>query len=380
MSCAKYDVFLSFRGLDTRPNFVSFLHKELDRRGIRTFKDDEELENGQRISPELNRAIEVSRFAVVVVSVNYAASPWCLDELVKIMDFEKKGSMTVLPIFYGVDPCHVRRQIGDVAEQQFKKHEDRGVDHAKVLSWRLALENLANISGECSSKWNDDSKLVDEIADKISEKLMIVRTISNGRNIVGIDKHMKNLNRLMDLNSKKDVRVVGIWARGGSARSALAKYVYQTSSKHFESHCFLGNLKLISQGRYFESHLHEEFLKSMKGECSTSTQGLKNQKVLLVADDVSKLKQLDALAVDYSGFGPGSVVVITTQDKRLLLSHGVDNVYEIKFLRFQKVRRTIAFKKRDIFAAFESALYRAKDFATECFGCPTSTSGYEKFC
>jgi len=56
-----------------------------------------------------------------------------------------------MPIFYGVDPCHVRRQIGEVAEQ-FKKHEGRE-DHEKVLSWRQALTNLASISGDCSWKW-----------------------------------------------------------------------------------------------------------------------------------------------------------------------------------------------------------------------------------
>jgi hypothetical protein len=147
----KFDVFLSFRGLDTRRSFISFLYKELIRRNIRTFKDDKELKNGRRITPELIRAIEGSRFAVVVVSVNYAASRWCLEELVKIMDFENMGSLKVMPIFYGVDPCHVRRQIGEVAEQ-FKKHEGRE-DHEKVLSWRQALTNLASISGDCSWKW-----------------------------------------------------------------------------------------------------------------------------------------------------------------------------------------------------------------------------------
>ncbi|CAL9240476.1 unnamed protein product [Arabidopsis halleri] len=376
---SKYDVFLSFRGLDTRRTFISFLYKELVRRNIRTFKDDKDLENGQMISRELKRAIEESRFAVIVVSENYAASSWCLDELVKIMDFQKnKGSITVMPIFYGVDPCHLRRQIGEVAEQ-FQKHESRE-DHEKVLSWRQALTNLANISGDCSLNWEDDSKLVDVIADKVSKELMIVRRISNGRNLVGIDKHMKELNRLMDLNSNKGLRVVGIWARGGNGRSALAKYVYQTSCQHFDSHCFLGNVKRISQGNYFESYLQKEFLENIQGE-NSSKQSLKNQKVLLVADDVDKLEQLDALSEDFNGFGPGSVVIITTNDKQLLISYGIKLVYEVELLTFQKfcgIIRTLAFKKRDISAAFERALYKATNFATECFGCQSSTSGYWK--
>ncbi|KAG7586845.1 Toll/interleukin-1 receptor homology (TIR) domain [Arabidopsis thaliana x Arabidopsis arenosa] len=371
-TATKYDVFLSFRGLDTRRNFISFLYKEFVRRNIRTFKDDKELENGRRISPELKRAIEESKFAVVVVSVNYAASPWCLDELVKIMDFENKGSITVMPIFYGVDPCHLRRQSGDVAEQ-FKKHEAREEDLDKVASWRRALTNLASISGDCSLKCEDESKLVDEIADKISKKLMIVTTIRNGSNLVGIDTHMKALNRKLDLNSNKGLRVVGIWARGYNGRSALAKYVYQNICQHFDSHCFLGSVKRISHGRHL-SHLHEEFLIRIQG----SKQNLKDQKVLLVADDVNKLEQLDALAEDFNGFGPGSVVIITTQDKQLFVSAGIKLVYEVELLRFQKVCeliRTFAFKKRDISAAFKLVYYRATNLATRWSGCLSGRSG-----
>ena len=146
----KYDVFLSFRGLDTRRNFISFLYKELVRRNIRTFKDDKELESGQEISPELERAIEESKFAVVVISANYAASTWCLQELVKIMDFVNKGSLTVIPVFHGVEPCHVRWQTGEVAVQ-FKKHKREDLE--KVLSWRQALTDLVNISGVCTLNW-----------------------------------------------------------------------------------------------------------------------------------------------------------------------------------------------------------------------------------
>ncbi|KAL7261341.1 hypothetical protein ACSBR1_006899 [Camellia fascicularis] len=78
----RYDVFLSFRGIDTRHNFISHLYKELIREGIETFKDDSELERGKEISPDLLEAIEESRYSIVVISKNYVSSKWCLDELV----------------------------------------------------------------------------------------------------------------------------------------------------------------------------------------------------------------------------------------------------------------------------------------------------------
>ncbi|OIT05497.1 tmv resistance protein n [Nicotiana attenuata] len=73
-----YDVFLSFRGEDVRKIFVDHLY-------VATFKDDENLERGKSISPDLMRAIEESRISLVIFSKNYANSTWCLDELVKIM-------------------------------------------------------------------------------------------------------------------------------------------------------------------------------------------------------------------------------------------------------------------------------------------------------
>ncbi|CAN6844907.1 unnamed protein product, partial [Brassica oleracea] len=66
----KYDVFLSFRGEDTRKNFVSHLQKELVNKGIVTFKDDKRLEISDFISAELSTAIKESRFALVILSKN----------------------------------------------------------------------------------------------------------------------------------------------------------------------------------------------------------------------------------------------------------------------------------------------------------------------
>ena len=60
----KYDVFLSFRGEDTRNKFMGHLHDALIQKGIIIFKDDENLERGKPISPKLSKAIEESKFAM----------------------------------------------------------------------------------------------------------------------------------------------------------------------------------------------------------------------------------------------------------------------------------------------------------------------------
>jgi len=62
----KYDVFLSFRGEDTRHGFTGYLKKSLDDKGVRTFIDDEKLKKGDEITPSLLKAIEDSMMAIGV--------------------------------------------------------------------------------------------------------------------------------------------------------------------------------------------------------------------------------------------------------------------------------------------------------------------------
>lgn len=63
----KYDVFLRFRGEDTRDNFNSHLDAALCRKKIETFIDEEELKIGDETSPAL-KAINASKIAVIIFS------------------------------------------------------------------------------------------------------------------------------------------------------------------------------------------------------------------------------------------------------------------------------------------------------------------------
>ncbi|XP_058200264.1 disease resistance protein RPV1-like [Rhododendron vialii] len=119
----KYDVFLSFSGLDTRNNFTSHLLAALEQHGFHTFRDDTKLNRGENIGYELLKAIEESRISLVILSRNYAASRWCLDELVKIMECRETLQQIVVPIFYNVEPSDVRAQKGSL-EEAFAKHEE----------------------------------------------------------------------------------------------------------------------------------------------------------------------------------------------------------------------------------------------------------------
>ena len=105
----KCHVFLSFRGENTCKSFTDHLYIALNQKGIYTFRDDEKLERGKCISPVHFEVIEDSLFAIVILSKNYASLTWCLNELVKIMNCNKKMGLIVLPIFCDVNPYVVRK-------------------------------------------------------------------------------------------------------------------------------------------------------------------------------------------------------------------------------------------------------------------------------
>ncbi|KAI3496841.1 hypothetical protein L1887_39219 [Cichorium endivia] len=138
----KYDVFLSFRGEDTRKTFVDHLYHGLKDKGIRTYMDDKEIKRGERITDELIKSIEDSKFYVVVFSKDYASSSWCLEELVKIIECQKMNEHTAYPLFYDVEPTEVRNQSGAVGEA-FAKHELKEA----ARKWRYALKEAADLAG-----------------------------------------------------------------------------------------------------------------------------------------------------------------------------------------------------------------------------------------
>ena len=141
----KYDVFLSFRGKDTRNSFTDIIYNSLIEKNIITFKDDENLKKGKLIS-ELFKEIEQSRFAIVIFSKDYASSTWCLDELAKIVQCEKEMRITIIPVFYDVEPSDVRpeKEKGTFA-LALVEHEKKSREN--VQQWRDALTHVSYISG-----------------------------------------------------------------------------------------------------------------------------------------------------------------------------------------------------------------------------------------
>ncbi|RXI00722.1 hypothetical protein DVH24_000956 [Malus domestica] len=142
----KYDVFINFRGEDTRNGITSHLHAALLKKKIETYIDNR-LQKGEEIGPALQEAIEKSTQSVIIFSQNYASSTWCLDELVHIIECNERYGQKVIPVFYDINPSDVRKQHGSYAGAfaQLEKRFQDNID--KVHKWREALTSAANLSG-----------------------------------------------------------------------------------------------------------------------------------------------------------------------------------------------------------------------------------------
>ncbi|KAH9685383.1 ADP-ribosyl cyclase/cyclic ADP-ribose hydrolase [Citrus sinensis] len=339
----KYDVFLSFRGEDTRNNFTDHLHAALIRNGFVAFKDDETLERGNEISSELSKAIEESNVSIVILSKNYASSPWCLDELAKIVECgNKKKDPKVFAVFYGVDPADVRKQKGEDFERVFAKYEEEFKENQeKVLKWRAALTRVASLAG-----WHlqdrHESELIKDIVKAISKRLNPTFS-SDVDGLVGIVSRMEKMNGYLEAGLD-DVRFIGICGMGGIGKTTLAKVLYNTLKDQFEASSFLANVREVSVTRGLVP-LQEQLLSEVLMErdliiwdvhkgINLIRWRLCRKRVLVILDDVDQLEQLQALVGNHDWFGFGSRIIITSRDEHVLKSHGVTNTYKVRGLDY----------------------------------------------
>ncbi|KAL5565392.1 hypothetical protein UlMin_028556 [Ulmus minor] len=200
----KYDVFLSFRGEDTRNNFTDHLYSALSGKQIGAYMDKVNLKQGSEISPELLKAIEESEISIIIFSKNYASSSWCLEELVHILKCKKEKARIVLPIFVEIDPSHIRKQEESYYEA-FVGHEKR-FEMEKVREWRRALTEAAGLSGWVSRNMSE-SKIIEEVVQRVKRELDTINSkrSDNFSGLVG--KHLEKIKSFV----KPTVHVEGIW-------------------------------------------------------------------------------------------------------------------------------------------------------------------------
>ncbi|XP_068330899.1 disease resistance protein RUN1-like [Pyrus communis] len=342
----RYDVFLSFRGEDTRKTFTDHLYTALNNAGFLTFRDDDELERGEDIKPGLLKAIQLSRTSVVVFSKDYASSRWCLDELVLILERKKTTSdHGVLPVFYDVDPSHVRKQTGSVGKAFARSQKNQSPK--KVEGWRKALAEIADLAGMVLQNQADgyESKFIEKIVRVIGGKLS--RTpLSVVPKLIGVESQVKDINLWLQDGSTY-VGILVVYGMSGIGKTTIAKHVYNSNFRSFEGSSFIENISETANRPnglvQIQKQLLYDILNDREVKIHGVSEGLRkieraisSRRVLLVLDDVDHMDQLDAVLEMKDRFYPGSKILITTRRERLLKAHQVTKVHKVGTLYYNE--------------------------------------------
>ncbi|KAL3729605.1 hypothetical protein ACJRO7_026694 [Eucalyptus globulus] len=352
----QYDVFLNFRGSDTRNGFTDHLYRSLISVGtipISVFRDDNSLEIGKDFNSEILNAITRSKISIPIISENYASSKWCLRELVRIMDCQKSMSHTVLPIFYKVLPSDVRYLNGNFGEGFHSRK--KCFDKEDIQEGQRALTEVSNLNGWESEKFANghEGKLVEEVTKTILSKLRRQSQLDVPKHLVGVDDHVNKIRNWVDIPTNH-ARMIGIYGMGGIGKTTLAKVIYNELSNIFVARSFLPDIRETANNNgipHLQNLLIKEILSIENVVCKVDDgidlieSRFKGKKVLILLDDIDHQNQLDALARQRDWFTAGSIIIVTTRYKFVLdqSEFEVDYKYELKEL--DEVHSLLLFKR-----------------------------------
>lgn len=317
---SRYDVFLSFRGEDTRHTFTDHLYHSLVRRGISTFRDNEEINKGQQLKREMERAIIESRASIIILSENYATSRWCLEELLLILE-RRKFCHFVLPVFYHVDPSHVRNQTNSFAVNVKDGDEGLKWTEVNVNQWKAALTEVANMSGSVLDSSRSETNFIAEVIDTVHHKLDL-KILSTPVHLTGMNPRAEGINSWLE-TEQSSAEVLAIYGMGGGGKTTLAQYIYNSNKQKFEFSSFLLEIGKHCKQPNGLLGLQKQLLIDIEGgknETNTSflevttkiEKAILMKRALIVLDDIDDQDDLAAL-LGKRTFHAKSRIIITTR-------------------------------------------------------------------
>ncbi|XP_048131540.1 disease resistance protein RUN1-like [Rhodamnia argentea] len=190
---------------------------------------------------------------------------------------------------------------------------------------------------------------------------------------------------MLNLESKDDILMVGLWGQGGIGKTTLGRAIFNDISKPFDGSSFLANVREKSKDGMGLVTLQEQLLNDIllpptRLVVSDVARGksliplrLRDKRVLVILDDVEDVEQLCALAGKANWFGSGSRILITTRDRHLLTpTIDRDRVYvhEVKALEDGEARALLSKHAFPTYKKLESRTDLLDGFPNHAKGLP----------
>ncbi|KAF3503076.1 hypothetical protein F2Q69_00044628 [Brassica cretica] len=354
----RQQVFINFRGVELRYNFVSHLDKCLKRNGINSFIDTDE-EMGQRLDVLLTR-IEGSKIALAIFSPKYTESNWCLKELVKINERMEQSKLVVIPIFYKVEPVTVKELKGEFGDK-FRELV-KSIDKKTKKKWKEALKSVPLSMGfvltEKRVTWSfvhsDEDETIVRIVKEVKRVLSrLARAFPNARECSrpslqrdkkshesswGIEHRLEQLEEKLCFGFEESTRTIGVVGMPGIGKTTLTRKLYEQLNNGFLSHVLIEDIHEISKEcglSYLPKILLDGLLidknpnaEAVQAAHEAYKEKLLETKVFVVLDNVSSKEQINALLGKRDWIKRGSKIVIATSDKSLI-QNLVDDTFEV---------------------------------------------------
>ncbi|XP_059064110.1 disease resistance protein Roq1-like [Cryptomeria japonica] len=388
-----FDVFINHRGPDVKLTLATQLYNSLKDLHINSFLDSEEKKLGDSFGSTIETAILSAKVHIAIFSPRYAESPWCLDELVLMLQIDAK----IIPVFYQVEPWELRRIETGVYADAFMKYEEKGRYLEKLKTWKEALRSISSIAGEEFNSCRDCQ--FQEIVEAVQKEVQRKTCLYVADYPVGLHKLVEDFERrfhdglVEDMESKfglKNVKnkakMVGIFGMGGVGKTTLAKELCNRKKSDYIKSSFLFNVReadMTGQLPSLQLQLLKDLFDQKDFSFTSLEEGASHLKdclrrspllhFLIVVDDIDLVKQLDDLLVmDIFKKSGNCLIIVTTRAPGVLITAGITDRYCLEGMDRNNGRELFCWHAFD--QSYPSIGYEAlvEAFVTVCKGLPLS--------